>query len=376
MTQLETVRIGIIGPSWWAKFWHMSGIRSHPAARVMAICGQGLRDADEAAEIYGHGVQGFTDIERMLDTVELDGVIVCTPNDLHYPAAMAALRRGLSVSVEKPVAMTAAQAREMADLAREKGVVGMANFPYRDNPNVRAMRARVDAGDVGLPIHVSGMYHGGFGLQRPPGWRGVRERSGAGILGDLGSHLIDLTRYATGQEFSAVCAHTLTLGRLGADGELTLLRSEDPRAGARNDDSCAFLAEFGSGAQGVLQTSWSAYQGAMGQHQEIEIFGAEGRLHFVSNHAGTFLRGLRIGQTHWQDLTAPGAVPPADGLTEHEDIFRPGRCTRTNTTYRWVEAIRTGAGKVEPDLEDGWRSQQVIDAVILASASRRWVEID
>ena len=60
---------------------------------------------------------------------------------------------------------------------------------------------------------------------------------------------------------------------------------------------------------------------------------------------------------------------------EEEDWFRPGRKTETNTTYRWIEAIRTGQAGLTPNFEDGWRAQQVIDAVIEASADRRWVDV-
>jgi predicted dehydrogenase len=377
---LETVRVGIIGPSWWVNYWHLPAIQNHPNAEITAVCGAKPREEAEVRAKYGAHARYFPDVESMLNEAEVDGVVVCTPNDLHHPATMAALRHGKHVTCEKPVALNAAQAREMVETARTNGLVGMTNFPYRDNPAVQAFRRLVAEGYVGTPMHVSGQYHGGFGLKRTPGWRGLRARSGAGILGDLGSHLIDLARYITGDEFASVCAHSLTaLYDIGAEAEshpVTLARSEDPKVGERNDDSCAFLAEFASGAQGIFHTSWVAYQGAYVQHQEIEIYGSEGRLHWTATHSGTQLRGLKRGQPHWEILPVAGIVPPGSEPKEEEDYFRPGRNTPTNTTYRWIEAIRTGQQSVSPGLEDGWRSQQVIDAVIRASAERRWVEVD
>ena len=74
-------------------------------------------------------------------------------------------------------------------------------------------------------------------------------------------------------------------------------------------------------------------------------------------------------------LSANRAPRTEHRLREEEDYFRPGRHTPTNTTYRWIEAICTGQTAVSPSLEDGWRSQQVIDAVIQASAERRWVDV-
>ena len=126
---------------------------------------------------------------------------------------MAVLNHGLHVTCEKPLALNAAQAQEMAQTARLRGLIGMTNFPYRDNPCVQTLRRLIAEGYIGSLLHIGGQYHGGFGLTRPPGWRGLRERSGAGILGDLGSHLIDLARFVTGDEFASVCAHSLTVRR-------------------------------------------------------------------------------------------------------------------------------------------------------------------
>ena len=378
MSVADKVRVGIIGPSWWVNYWHLPALLNHPRAEIAAVCGAKTRDEAETKAKYGADVQIFTDMETMLDTVPLDAVVVCTPNDLHHPATMAALRRGLHVICEKPVAMDAAQAREMAETARAHGLLCMANFPYRDNPNVQAFRRLIAEGYVGRILHVSGQYHGGFGLHRAPGWRGLTERSGAGILGDLGSHLIDLARYITGDEFAAVCAHTLTVlhdAEQATPGEIELVRTEDPRTGVRNDDSCAFLAEFASGAQGVFHTSWIATQGAYAQHQEVEVYGTTGRLHFVANHSGTVLRGIPEGGRRWEKIAVEGTVLPDDAHDE-EDYFRPGRLTPSSTTYRWIEAIASGQRTLSPDFGDGLRSQQVIDAVLQASSERRWISID
>src|SRR5690348_6029343 len=143
-------------------------------------------------------------METMLASAPLDGVVVCTPNDLHHPATMAALRHNLHVTCEKPVALNAEQAKEMAETARAHGLIGMTNFPYRDNPAVQTFRRLIAEGAIGTPLHVYGAYHGGYSLNHPPGWRGLRARSNGGILGDLGSHLIDLVRFITGDEFRSV----------------------------------------------------------------------------------------------------------------------------------------------------------------------------
>lgn len=379
------VRVGIIGPSWWVNFWHLPAIQNHPDAEITGVCGEKPREPGEVQAKYGPNARFYTNVETMLRDAPLDGVIVCTPNDVHYPAAMAVLNHGLHVTCEKPLALNAAQAQEMVQTAQARGLIGMTNFPYRDNPCVQTLRRLIAEGYIGTLLHIGGQYHGGFGLTRPPGWRGLRERSGAGILGDLGSHLIDLARFVTQDEFASVCAHSLTMRRYeksmnGESGELGafagLARTEDATVATRNDDACAFLAEMQSGAQGIFHTSWLAYQGAEAQHQELDVYGTAGRLHFVANHAGTFLRGKRVGEAQWETIPVSGVVSPATGREEDEDHFRPGRMTPTNTTYRWIEAIRQEQASISPDLTEGWRAQQVIDAVVQASRERRWIDIE
>ena len=381
-TSLEKVKIGIVGPSWWINYWHLPAIQNHPNAEIVAICGDTPRNLIDIQEKYGENAQYFTDLEKMLESVEIDGVIVCTPNDLHHPATMAAFKRNIHVSCEKPLALKADQAYEMMWEAQNRNLLGMTNFPYRDNPCVQEFRRLLSESAIGKILHIAGQYHGGFGLRHSPNWRGKRDRSGAGILGDLGSHLIDLVRFITQEEFQSVCANNMTvLWNLEEEDSKfpDLVRTEDSRVGNRNDDSCMFLAEMASGAQATLHTSWVAYQGSYCQHQEIEIYGTEGRLHFLATHTGTFLRILPNGEKVWKQLTIAGVLSPQEASQlekkDDEDYFRPGRKTPTNTTYRWIEAIRTNQASISPSLEDGWQAQRVIDAILQSSAERRWVDI-
>jgi predicted dehydrogenase len=374
---LKKVRVGIIGPSWWVDYWHLPAILNHPDAEIVALCSARPRDAAEVSAKYGQGrdIPVFKDIVTMLNEVQIDGVVVCTPNDVHHPATMAALNHAVHVTCEKPVALNAGQAREMAETAAAKSLIGMSNFPYRGNPAAIELRRQIASGFVGKLLHISGQYHGGFGLLRAPGWRGSRRQSGAGILGDLGSHLIDLARFAVQDEFAAVTSSSLTVLKQES-GDLRRVRTEDPSVGDRNDDSCAFLAEFASGAQGIFHTSWLAYQGGYTQHQELEVYGSEGRLSFLSTHTGTHLKGIRVGEKRWEYFPIDAVTRFDEFGEDEEDFFRPGRHNATNTTYRWIDAIRDCKTTISPDLTDGLRAQLVIDAVIQAGKERRWVDVE
>ncbi len=373
---LEAVRVCLAGPSWWADYWHLPAIQHHPNAEIVGVCGERARDAQEVRARYGDSARYFTDLDAMLDATKPDGLIVCTPNDLHFPATMAALRRGIQVVCEKPIALNENQAREMAETAQNDRLLGMSNFTYRGNPALQTMRQMVAEGYVGTPLHLTGCYLGGYAIGRPPGWRGNAHRSGSGILGDLGSHLIDMARFVTGQEFAAVCAQNLTaLWNENPEIAPRLVRTEAPEVAPRNDDSCAFLAEFSGGMQGVFHTSWVAQMGEENQRQQLEIFGTEGRLRFYASFLGTSLEATPRGEERWEIVPIPGTTRPDEGRGASEDFFRPGRLDSTNNVYRWLDAIGAGQHEITPSLTDGWRAQQVIDAILTASAERKWIAV-
>src|SRR5512142_3049084 len=117
-----TLRIGVVGTSWWADLVHLPSLTSQRAAAV--------------AHKYAIP-QVFTDYRAMIERAGLDAVVISAPDDLHHPIALAAIDAGLHVLCEKPLAMNAAQAREMLDRAEAKRVKHMTFFTYRWAPQFR-----------------------------------------------------------------------------------------------------------------------------------------------------------------------------------------------------------------------------------------------
>ena len=115
----EQIRLGLIGTSGYAKLM-LSTLATCGDAEVAAICGRTRSRADELAGEY-QIAQVFTDYEQMIKNGRLDAVIVASPDDLHYPMTMAALKAGLHVLCEKPMASTVAQAQQMLETAEEAG---------------------------------------------------------------------------------------------------------------------------------------------------------------------------------------------------------------------------------------------------------------
>jgi len=131
----------------------------------------------------------------------LDIVDVCSPNHLHLEQVTQALKLGLNVYCEKPLARTYQEACILADLAQKSPGKTHTAFVLRYMPGVRQMKALIESGVIGEIYHFrSHMFHGSYiDPNRAMSWRLRKSTSGGGALMDLGAHLIDLTRYLMGE---------------------------------------------------------------------------------------------------------------------------------------------------------------------------------
>src|SRR4029450_13419095 len=143
--------------------------KSHPRAELYSICGRNRARAEELASKYAIP-HVFTDYHELIRYGNLQALVIATPDDLHYPITMRALDAGLHVLCEKPLALTAAQAREMYRVAEAKGVKHMAFFTYRWLPHYRHAHRLLEAGYVRRPYHLSLRFVAGYGRGGRYGW--------------------------------------------------------------------------------------------------------------------------------------------------------------------------------------------------------------
>ena len=299
----------------------------------------------------------------MLSEAGLDAVIVATANDSHHPLTMAALSSGLHVLCEKPVALDAAQATEMAALAEDRGAITMVPFTYRYMPMMQWLRRLVADGYVGRPLQISCRYFTAFGMGGDYAWRFDKAHAGSGIIGDLGSHLIHLARWLIDDAETSVSA-------VGVDLIERDLRP-DGSDYERLEDTAVLTLRYRSGAIGVLQASAACWEGSVefGQLQQFDIHGDAGTLHAHCDW-GTVqeVRGSRLGEP------VPSVLPIPDDLwgdlrrepvsDTYRDVFR----TTSAMTRGWIDAIAEGQ-PIEPDLAEGLAVQRVLDAAVASTAT-------
>lgn len=359
----EKVRVGIVGTSWWADLMYLPSLQSHSQAEIAAICGRNRERAEEMASKYAIP-QVFTDYQELIDKSGVQALIVATPDDLHHPITMAALDAGLHVLCEKPMALNAQHAREMYEKAEELGIKHMVLFTARWLPHFRYVKELIDDGYIGRCFHCHIRYLGGHGRQAEYFWRADRRRS-LGILGDLGSHMIDRVRWYVG-EISRISAHLSTfIQRPGAGGE-TL----DPA-----NDSALLTLEFENGAQGTIHVSAVAHVGERGLHQQVALYGESGTLEVDYSFAGLKIRGARHDEDQMQILSTPtsfleGVNPESPLLDQAMQVFTE----QPAGSRLFIDAILNDQ-PVSPNFHDGLKVQEIMDAAIEADQRGCWVRV-
>ncbi len=374
---MQTVNIGLVGASWFADLWYLPALSKHPSVQLAAICSKAGDSARKMAGKYGIP-SVYTSYLDMMDKETLDGICIVTPNDLHFPVAMAAMERGIHVLCEKPLALNGEETAQMLRKAEEKRIVHGVNFTYREHPGVREMKRRVQEGQIGRVLEGRFEYSGDYGLSGPPGWRGsVRQAGIGGVLQDLGSHLIDMAQHIIGEPIVEVQSSV----RFLENGGLVDFHSRTMPDQAA--DSIYFNAAFRSGAHGVFQTSWVSPQGNSGQTIALEIHGTKGSLRFLSGHLGSRLLYTAAGSggAVWKEASLPD-MPEWDIAAEPAEArFRPYRVSPANEAWKWVDAIvaakEGNAPSVDrPGFREGHRVQRVIDAIIRSADEKRTIAVE
>ena len=188
------IRIGLIGAGGMAAY-HVAGFRK-AGAEVLAIADPDP-DAAEAAAAKFDVTQVFDSADEMLARVKLDAVSIITPNKFHCPLVLQALKAGKHVFCEKPPALNAREAAQMAKLAKKVRRVLMFDFNNRARPEAMAMKTAIARGDAGRINSAQALWIRRTGIPGFGGWFTTKALSGGGPVIDL-LHMIDLALYFMG----------------------------------------------------------------------------------------------------------------------------------------------------------------------------------
>lgn len=240
-------------------------------AKIAGVVTRSMEKSERVCAQYGFD-RAYVDEDTLLADPTIDIIDICTPNCLHYETLKKAIVAGKAVYCEKPLCVTAAQAKEIAALAKKHRTVGHIVFNNRHLAPIRRARQLIDEGKIGrvLSFRAEYLHNSALNIQKNAGWKQNKDVCGGGVLFDLGSHVIDLV-YSLCGEFQSVSGLSQIAypTRVGMNGETWETNA---------DEAFYMTAVLKNGACGTLTAS----KLAMGTNDDLhlEIMGEKGALRF------------------------------------------------------------------------------------------------
>lgn len=332
MSEQETVNWAIVGLGDIVRKRVAAAIQQQPTSTLYACVTRDPRAKHADLESLAPE-RVYTCLDEMLADPEVDAVYLATPVYLHAKHAIASLKAGKDVLVEKPMALNGQEASEMCRAAEQTGRRLAAAYYRRFWSRFRLVREMLDRGELGQVVLVRMTLHSWYrpDPQAPGVWRTQRELAGGGVLADIGCHRLDLLAWWLGLP-----------ERLVADVK-TLTQEYEV------EDSACVLASFAAGGQFTGSFHWNSRTRA----DEIHVVGTEGNVAIRSDEAEV---AITLG-----------------GEVRRRDLPRP-----PNAHYPLIDDFARAVLEDRPPqfgAADGSQATRIIDAVYASSERKTWVQV-
>ena len=379
---VRTLGVAVVGFGWMGRVHtqayarvphHFPGLSLRP--ELVAVADEEPGRAEEAAAQYGFAA-AHRDWREVAADPRVRAVSIAAPNFLHREIGLAMAEAGKHIWIEKPVGLTAEDARAVSDAVTKAGVQGTVGFNYRNAPAVAAARELIASGEIGTVTHVRIRLFSDYAAH-PEGaltWRYERERGGSGVLGDLASHGVDLARFLLG-EIEALTADTaIFLPRRARPTGATAghTRATGGELGpVENEDYVNCLLRFASGARGVLE----ACRVSVGEQNNygFEVHGTKGAVFWDFRRMNEL--AVSRGTTYQDQPVTTVYVGPGDG---EFGAFQPGAANamgyddlKVIEAYRFLRSVAEGK-PYGATLPDAVHSAAVLDAMVRSVESGGW----
>ena len=346
----RNVGVAVLGAGAVAQRRHLPEYAENRNAVIKGIFDLNPDRAAEIAEMYNCKV--YASLDEVLADPEVEAVSVCVPNKFHAPYAIAALKAGKHVLVEKPMAISLDESRAMLEAQKESGKVLMPDHNQRLVRSFRKAHELLSQGIIGDLLffqcnfqHPGPEYWSMDSSKRT--WFFNKDLAAFGVMGDLGVHKVDLIRYLTDSEINSVFASFRTLDKKGPDGKP--LDMDD-------NTICMFVME--NGLHGIMHFSWTNYGNV--EDNGAVIYGTKGVMKIFGDYTDDIVVEMRDGIKISYSV---GAIS-----------------TNTNQLKSGVidEFIASIAEEREPVVTgfDGHQALAVVIAAEESSGKGSWVEIE
>lgn len=375
---IDPLGVAVVGFGWMGRVHTQAYVRvphhfpSAPPTTLVAVADDVPGRAAAAAAQFGFA-SATLDWRTLVSDPRIQAVSITVPNFLHREVGAAFAAAGKHIWIEKPVGLSADDARALVG----DGQVAV-GFNYRNAPAVERARALLASAQIGNVTHARFRLLSDYAAH-PSGalsWRFSRTLGGNGVLGDLGSHGVDLIRYLLG-EIDALVADTATFVPTRprpAGATSGHERGSGEPGPVENEDYLSALLRMESGARVVLEASRVAV--AEQNNYGFEVHGTQGALFWDFRRMGEL--GVTAGESYQDEPVRTIFVGPADG---DFGTFQPGAGIpmgyddlKVIEAHRFLRSIAEGTPQ-GATLKDAIRSAEALDAMTRSVESGTWVSL-
>ena len=378
---MKKIKTAIVGTGFMGKV-HTENVRRLGNVEIAAVVGSRPETATKFAESMGIPF-ATSKLEDVLNNKDIDVVHICTPNVDHYPQSLAAIQAGKAVLCEKPMTMNVDEARKLVEAAKDS--VNAVQHNLRYYPVVQQIRQMIAAGDLGDILIVQGTYSQDWLLYDTDwNWRIDTKSNGQlRVMGDIGSHWMDMIQHLTGLDISAVCADLTTFHKMRKRPKGSVETFSGKKSNPTDydeflvdsDDFGMVMLRLGDRARGAFTVS----QLSAGRKNRFafEIFGTKAGIAWDQESPDTLWVGHRNepNQIIIKDasLFYPAAAKFADLPGGHSEGYDDSHKQLFKQFYARVADPSVPVDY--PTFEDGLHGMILLSKVAESSAKQAWVTV-
>ena len=377
----KTLNLGMVGYGFMGRA-HTNAYKqvgqffpSDTRINLKAVCARDAGRVKSFAEQWGYE-SAETDWKTLIARPDIDIIDICTPNNLHKEIALAAAKAGKMILCEKPLAVNAAEGREMVAAVEAAGVPNMVWYNYRRIPAVTLAKRLIDDGKLGRVFHYRAKFlqdwtikadlpQGGEGL-----WRLDVAAAGSGVTGDLLAHCIDTAIWLNGG-LQSVCATTETFVK----ERMHNLTGKVEKVGI--DDACLVMGRFDNGALANFESTRYARG-----HKAAYTFEVNGENMSLAWDLHDLQRLEMFDYNDEGRSRGWKSIHVTDNSPDHPYMDKwwvPGLSVGYDTSFThqvadFLEGLASGT-PAAPTFRDALETQLVLDAILESAQSRGWVEV-
>lgn len=335
---MEKVKIALAGAGGISQVVRIPLLKKNENVELVALC-----DIDESkvsfiAEKFKIPKVYF-DIQNLITKEQLDGILICTPNNLHYPMALAALDAGIHTLVEKPIALSESQVSKMVQLAKDKKVSLVCGMHNRFRKDAQILKDFLDKLEIGEPYYIKAGWLRKWDKSQK-GWNADPKISGGGVVMDLGLQLIDLALWLLNNpKITNVRSNFYTINK-----------------SYKVEDAALIVLQTNTNITITIETSWR-------MHLEKDLL----YTHVFGSQGGAFLNPLRINKELHGNLVNVTPIQSSKNI----DMFTSAFESEINN---FIDVVQGKEKPVTPG-EDGIYLMKVIEAIYQSAKLGKQVDL-